>query len=120
MPKGTSSWYVMPMTSSPGLNTRPMPSGFKRICGIGWRSLRCVRGELPPSMKTESSPAWAKIDGGVISRRLHEVRVCDLPRRSNTARVVLKLLLKFRCQGSLRAGQEINEQFGGWVFGEMV
>jgi hypothetical protein len=25
----------MPMTSSPALNTRPMPSGLKQNCGIG-------------------------------------------------------------------------------------
>ncbi len=39
MPKGTSSWCAMPMTSSPALNTRPMPSGSKQNCGIGWHSL---------------------------------------------------------------------------------
>ena len=38
--KGTSSWCAVPMTSSPALNTRPMPSGFKQNCGIGWRSVR--------------------------------------------------------------------------------
>ena len=34
MPEGTSSWCAMPMTSSPALNTRPMPSGFKQNCGV--------------------------------------------------------------------------------------
>jgi len=40
MPKETSSWCAMPTTSLPALSTRPMPSGSRRNCGIGWRSLR--------------------------------------------------------------------------------
>ena len=39
-PRVTSFWCAMPMTSSPALNTRPMPSGFRQNYGTGWRSMR--------------------------------------------------------------------------------